>query len=91
MNDEETKKGAIIKGVGVGGGGSNAINNMIQAGVKDIEFIAVNTDMQVLSVSTAPTKVQIGKNLTCGLGAGSNPEIGRNAALEDIESLKENI
>lgn len=91
MNDEETKKGAVIKGIGVGGGGSNAINNMIQADVKDIEFIAVNTDVQVLSVSTAPTKVQIGKNLTRGLGAGSNPEMGRNAALEDIESLKENI
>ncbi|MCD6223554.1 MAG: cell division protein FtsZ [Deltaproteobacteria bacterium] len=89
MNDEE--KGAIIKVVGVGGGGGNAINNMIEAGLKDVDFIAVNTDAQVLSTSIASTKVQIGKNLTHGLGAGSDPEAGKNAALEDIEDLKQNI
>lgn len=91
MENKEIKKGAIIKGVGVGGGGNNAISNMIRAGLKDVEFIAVNTDVQALSMCAAPTKIQIGKDLTHGLGAGSDPEVGKNAALKDMESLKEHI
>ncbi len=79
--------GAVIKVVGVGGGGNNAINRMISAGVTGVEFIAVNTDMQALDLSKAPRKIQIGAQLTRGLGAGARPEIGRDAALEDTERL----
>lgn len=81
---------AKIKVLGIGGGGCNAVNRMIEDGLKGVEFVAVNTDLQVLNKSTAETKLQIGKTITDGLGAGSNPEIGREAALEsreDIENL----
>src|SRR5436309_11551633 len=71
--EEETIAGAKIKVIGIGGGGCNAVNSMIAAGVVGVEFIAVNTDMQALGISKAPTKVRIGQN---GLGAGANPEIG---------------
>ncbi len=82
---------AQIKVIGVGGGGGNAINRMIAAGVKGVEFIAANTDLQVLKQSKAPLKLQLGAKLTKGLGAGANPEIGRQAALEDSDKILEAI
>ncbi len=82
---------AHIKVVGVGGGGSNAINRMVEAGVQGVEFIAVNTDAQALHMSKADVKIQIGAKLTRGLGAGANPEIGRKAAEESQEQLKKHI
>lgn len=78
---------ATIKVIGVGGGGGNAVNNMINANLFGVEFIAVNTDIQHLDASLAASKVQIGTNLTRGLGAGSNPDIARSAAEEDRDSL----
>ncbi len=80
---------ALIKVVGVGGAGGNAINTMIAANLQGIEFIAVNTDLQALDSSLASVKVQIGTELTRGLGAGSNPQIGREAALEDRAAIFE--
>jgi cell division protein FtsZ len=80
---------AKIKVIGVGGGGANAVNRMIESGVKGVEFIIANTDLQVLNASKAPTKIQLGKELTEGLGAGANPEIGREAALESKEEIEE--
>jgi cell division protein FtsZ len=80
---------AKIKVIGVGGAGNNAVNRMIESGVKGVEFIVVNTDLQVLNSSKAPTKLQIGKKITNGLGAGANPATGREAALESKEELKE--
>ncbi len=80
---------ANIKVVGVGGGGGNAITRMMMAGLKGVEFIAANTDVQALESNTAPTKLQLGANLTRGLGAGANPEIGRQAALEDTDRIVE--
>lgn len=80
---------AKIKVVGLGGGGMNAINRMIESGVKGVEFIAANTDLQVLNTSKADVKIQIGANLTNGLGAGANPEIGREAAVESKKEIEE--
>ncbi len=80
---------SIIKVVGVGGGGSNAVNHMYQQGITGVDFIVVNTDQQALDISPVPTKVQLGASLTEGMGAGSVPEVGRNAAIEDIDSVKE--
>lgn len=80
---------AKIKVIGVGGGGNNAVNRMIESGVKGVEFIVANTDLQVLNVSKAPTKIQIGENLTGGRGAGAKPEIGREAALESKKEIEE--
>ena len=85
--DEPPVTGAKIKVIGVGGGGSNAVNRMIEAGIKGVEFIVVNTDVQALNDSKAPMKIQLGSRLTRGLGAGSNPAIGRDAALEDHEKI----
>ncbi|MCI0468807.1 MAG: cell division protein FtsZ, partial [Nitrospirae bacterium] len=85
--EETAKSNAKIKVIGVGGGGGNAINSMIAANLFGVEFIAVNTDTQHLNKSLAAVKIQIGVNLTKGLGAGSNPEIGRQAALDDKETL----
>lgn len=82
---------ARIKVIGVGGAGGNAINNMIASNLQGVEFIAVNTDTQALETSLAPIKVQIGNNLTRGLGAGSNPQLGREAALEDKNAIAESI
>ena len=75
--------------VGVGGGGSNAVNRMVQAGLDGVEFIVANTDLQALKLNAAPNKIQIGGKLTKGLGAGANPNIGRQAALEDTDKLIE--
>jgi len=86
---DEDKRGARIKVIGVGGGGSNAVNRMIRAKVEGIEFIAANTDLQALELSAAPLKLQLGAKLTKGLGAGANPEVGRKAALEDTEKIIE--
>lgn len=85
--DEEVITGARIKVIGVGGGGSNAVNRMIEAGIKGVEFIVANTDVQALNNSKAPIKIQLGSKLTRGLGAGADPNIGRNAALEDHEKI----
>lgn len=82
---------AKIKVIGIGGGGGNAVNRMIESGVKGVEFIAANTDLQVLNVSKAPTKIQIGENLTGGRGAGAKPDIGREAALESKEEIKKHL
>ena len=87
--DEEGRTGARIKVVGVGGGGSNAVNRMVQAGLDGVEFIVANTDIQALKLNAAPHKIQIGAKLTKGLGAGADPNIGRQAALEDTEKLIE--
>src|SRR6202171_2743570 len=86
---EEAQDGARIKVIGVGGGGSNAVNRMIRAKVEGVEFIAANTDLQALKLSQAPVKLQIGGKLTKGLGAGANPEVGRKAALEDTDKIIE--
>lgn len=85
--DEPPITGARIKVIGVGGGGSNAVNRMIDAGIKGVEFIVANTDLQALEASKAPIKIQLGTKSTRGLGAGSNPEIGKAAALEDHQKL----
>ena len=81
--------GARIKVVGVGGGGGNAVNTMIQSGMPDVDFIAANTDAQALAANLAPVKLQLGTAFTKGLGAGANPEIGRQAANEDIDMLRD--
>ena len=80
---------AKIKVIGVGGGGCNAINRMIESGLKGVDFIVANTDLQILNTSLAPVKLQIGGELTDGLGAGANPEIGREAALESKAEIEE--
>jgi len=87
--NEETRNDAKIKVIGVGGGGGNAVNRMIDAGVEGIEFIVANTDLQALRMSHAPVKLQLGVKLTNGLGAGANPEVGRKAALEDSDKIIE--
>jgi cell division protein FtsZ len=87
--NEEPLNDAKIKVIGVGGGGGNAVNRMIDAGVEGIEFIAANTDLQALRMSRAPVKLQLGVKLTNGLGAGANPEVGRKAALEDSDKIIE--
>ena len=87
--NEEARNDAKIKVIGVGGGGGNAVNRMIDAGVEGIEFIVANTDLQALRMSHAPVKLQLGVKLTNGLGAGANPEVGRKAALEDSDKIIE--
>src|SRR5688500_8059536 len=87
--EEEGRTGARIKVVGVGGGGSNAVNRMVTAGLDGVEFIVANTDLQALKLNPAPYKLQIGSKLTKGLGAGADPNVGRQAALEDTEKLIE--
>jgi cell division protein FtsZ len=86
---DEVPRGARIKVIGVGGGGNNAVNRMIAAKVEGVEFIAANTDVQALTVSNAPVKLQLGVKLTSGLGAGANPDVGRRAALEDSDKIIE--
>ncbi len=87
MLDEERRAGARIKVIGVGGGGSNAVWRMVQAGFDGVEFIVANTDLQALQSNPAPVKLQIGSKLTKGLGAGADPNVGRQAALEDTDKL----
>ncbi len=82
---------AVIKVIGVGGGGCNAVNRMIEADLKGVQFIAVNTDKQALSKCNADTKLQIGEKLTRGLGAGGNPEIGQRSAQETLDDIKNNL
>ena len=79
---------AVIKVVGVGGGGTNAVNRMVEAGIKGVEFIAINTDQQALLMSDADLTVHIGSDLTRGLGAGANPEIGAQAAEESRDQIR---
>jgi cell division protein FtsZ len=86
---EEEQVPARIKVIGVGGGGGNAVNRMIQAGIKGVEFLVANTDLQAMRTSLAPVKLQIGGKLTKGLGAGANPEVGKQAALEDTDRILE--
>jgi cell division protein FtsZ len=86
---EEARTGARIKVIGVGGGGGNAVNRMVTAGLDGVEFIVANTDLQALHLNQAPVKLQIGAKLTKGLGAGADPNVGRQAALEDTEKLIE--
>ncbi len=89
LDDAPPVSGARIKVIGVGGGGGNAVNHMIEAGVEGVEFIVANTDVQALRRSRAPYKIQLGSELTRGLGAGANPEIGHDAALADTEKIIE--
>lgn len=89
--DTEMDQLATIKVIGVGGGGNNAVNRMIEHGVEGVEFIAVNTDAQALNMSKAETKLQIGEKLTRGLGAGANPEIGKKAAEESKEQIEQSL
>jgi cell division protein FtsZ len=91
FDDTELPSSAKIKVFGVGGGGGNAINTMITEGVRNVEFIAANTDVQALENNLATTKIQLGAGLTKGLGAGANPEIGRNSALEDQARIGETL
>lgn len=89
IDDDPPITGARIKVIGIGGGGGNAVNRMIEAGIEGIEFLVANTDLQALKRSRAPIKIQLGGRLTKGLGAGANPHIGRDAALEDTEKIIE--
>ncbi len=84
----DSEKSAKIKVIGVGGAGGNALNNMIDSNLKGVKFIAANTDAQALEISKAPLKLQLGEKLTQGLGAGANPQIGREAAIESTEAIK---
>ena len=87
--DENKNLAAKVKIIGIGGGGNNALNTMIFYQLSGVDFIAANTDAQALAANMAPNKLQLGENLTKGLGAGANPEIGRKAALEDVEKIRE--
>jgi cell division protein FtsZ len=87
--NEDARNDAKIKVIGVGGGGNNAVNRMIDAGMEGIEFVVANTDLQALRMSHAAIKIQLGVKLTNGLGAGANPEVGRKAALEDSDKIIE--
>jgi cell division protein FtsZ len=89
--DETNGFSAKLIVVGVGGGGCNALNNMVDAGIQGVEFIAVNTDVKSLSTCKAPLKIQIGTKLTEGLGAGANPEVGKKSALEDMDKIKDHL
>ena len=89
LDEDPPLTGAKIKVIGVGGGGGNAVNRMIEAGIDNVEFIVANTDLQALKNSLAPIKIQLGSKLTKGLGAGANPGVGRNAALEDTDKIIE--
>ena len=83
--EEKTKRKETLKVIGIGGGGSNAVDRMIDTNIKGVEFIATNTDMQALKGSKAPIKIQLGED---GKGAGANPEIGRQATLENVDEIR---
>ena len=87
--DENRNMAAKVKIIGIGGGGNNALNTMISSHLTGVEFVAANTDAQALATNLAPMKFQLGASLTKGLGAGANPEVGRKAALEDVEMIRE--
>ncbi|MDN6519295.1 MAG: cell division protein FtsZ, partial [Enterococcus sp.] len=87
--DNNVNEGAVIKVIGVGGGGGNAVNRMIEENVKGVEFIAVNTDVQALKNSKAETVIQLGPKFTQGLGAGSQPEVGEKSAEESEDAIRE--
>ena len=87
----DNEKSAKIKVIGVGGAGGNAINNMIASNLKGVKFIAANTDAQALEISQAPVRIQLGEGITEGLGAGANPQVGRDAALENEEEIRETL
>ena len=89
FENNEDEYSAIIKVVGVGGGGTNAVNSMVRDNIRGVEFIIANTDLQSLEKSECPEKVQLGGELTRGLGAGSNPDIGRNAAEESENIIRD--
>lgn len=89
LEDTPSINGANIKVIGIGGGGGNAVNRMIEAGIEGVQFLVANTDLQALKRSNAPIKLQIGDKLTKGLGAGGNPNVGRESALEDTEKIIE--
>ncbi|HET6976537.1 MAG TPA: cell division protein FtsZ [Pyrinomonadaceae bacterium] len=89
IDDDPPLTGARIKVIGIGGGGSNAVNRMIESGIEGIEFLVANTDLQALKRSRAPIKIQLGSRLTKGLGAGADPNVGREAALEDTDKIIE--
>jgi cell division protein FtsZ len=89
--DETIEQGAVIKVIGVGGGGGNAVNTMIASTLDKVDFVVANTDAQSLRITKAPVKIQLGRELTKGLGAGSSPDVGMNAALEDRENLLESM
>jgi len=89
--DENRNVAAKVKAIGIGGGGCNAVNNMIASRLTAVEFIAANTDAQALAASKAPMKLQLGAKITKGLGAGANPEVGRKSALEDIDMIRDSL
>ena len=89
--DTSLASSAKLKVIGVGGGGGNAVQNMIDSGLKGVQFVCANTDVQALNKNTSPLKVQLGESLTRGLGAGANPNVGREAALESINAIREAI
>ena len=86
--DIPKEQSSIIKVIGVGGGGSNAVNHMFMQGIKDVNFVICNTDQQALEMSPVPNKIQLGPHLTQGLGAGANPNIGKQATEESLEEIK---
>ena len=90
IKEAETKS-ALLKVVGIGGGGGNAVNRMISTGIASVEFIVANTDLQDLKSSMAPHKIQLGNRCTRGLGAGAKPDVGREAALEDVDAIKDHL
>ena len=91
MEQDNNMNSAAIRVIGVGGAGTNAVNRMVEADLKGVEFIAINTDSQALALSKAPVKIQIGDKLTKGLGAGANPEVGQRAAEESREEIARTV
>src|SRR4030042_2561485 len=89
--DENRNLAARVKIIGIGGGGNNALNTMISSQLTGVEFIAANADAQSLAANMAPIRLQLGSALTKGLGAGANPEIGRKAALEDVDKIRDHL
>ena len=87
--DLPKERSSIIKVIGVGGGGSNAVTHMFNQGITGVDFVICNTDQQALEMSTVPNKIQLGTTLTEGRGAGSMPEVGKNSAIETIDDIKE--
>src|SRR5213076_409340 len=89
--DLPKEKSSIIKVIGVGGGGSNAVNHMYSQSIEGVNFIICNTDAQAIALSNVPNKIQLGPHLTQGLGAGANPEIGKQASEESVEDISKSL